>query len=49
MWEIFHRGYENVTWKNMLPGVRKRYVTKYDGGSKPLRGKYFTGGTETLR
>ena len=32
----------------MLQGVRKRYVTKYDGGTKPLGGKYVTGGTKRL-
>ena len=34
---------------NMLPAVRKRFVTKYDGDTKLLRGKYVTEGTKTLR
>ena len=47
--------------ENMLPRVRKRYVTKYVWGTKPLRGKCYRGyenvtsknilpgGTKTLR
>ena len=50
----------NRNVENMLPGVQKRYVgnilqrerksylTKYDGGTKPLCGKSVTGGKKTL-